>query len=78
MRRVGHSVRGVGHSVHRVGHSVRRWGTLCVEWGTLCVGGVLDFLVSDDMYKVSPGMCMHVAHVYQIELLVVFILVFLC
>ena len=26
------------------------------------------------MYKVSPGMCMHVAHVYQIELLVVFIL----
>ena len=24
------------------------------------------------MYKVSPGMCMHVAHVYQIELLVVF------
>ena len=68
----------VGHSVHRVGHSVRRWGTLCVEWGTLCVGGVLDFLVSDDMYKVSLGMCMHVAHVCQIELLVVFILVFLC
>ena len=64
-------MRRVGHSVHRVGHSVRRWGTLCV-------GGVLDFLLSDDMYKVSLGMCMHVAHVYQIELLVVFILVFLC
>ena len=38
--------------------------------------GVLDFVVN--IYKVSPGMCMHVAHVYQIKLLVVFILTFLC
>ena len=40
--------------------------------------GVLDFVLSGNIYKVSPGMRMHVARVYQIKLMVVFILTFLC
>ena len=73
MHRVGHSVRRVGHSVRRVGHSVRRVGHSVCRWTARLLWSVT---ICTRCHQVR--MCMHVAHVYQIELLVVFILVFLC